>query len=78
MDRKHCAGCRDDFYNGNNNLGVKECWVLKDAKLINRIKIHVDQPPPYKQKAEKKPNCYRAPRYVFVSPESLTKDGYWR
>lgn len=24
-DTKYCIGCRDDFYNGKNGLGVKEC-----------------------------------------------------
>lgn len=35
---KHCAGCRDDFYNGNNPMGVKECWMLKTAKIVTRYR----------------------------------------
>ena len=39
-DQSHCEGCRDNFYNsGNNELGVKECWGLKTAKLVRRYKI---------------------------------------
>ncbi len=34
-----CAGCRDDFYNGNNPYGVKECWGLKSAKKRVRYRI---------------------------------------
>ena len=34
--REFCAGCRQNFYNGNNDLGVKECWSLKSAKLKER------------------------------------------
>jgi hypothetical protein len=33
---KHCRGCGNDFYNGE---GAKECWSLKDAKLITRYAI---------------------------------------
>ena len=33
---EYCRGCRDDFYNGQNNLGIKECWSLKNAKVVTR------------------------------------------
>ena len=33
-----CSGCRDDFYNGNNSLGVQECWCFKTAKVVTRWK----------------------------------------
>lgn len=36
---KMCRGCRDDFYNGHNELGVKRCWALKDAKVVKRWRI---------------------------------------
>ena len=36
---QHCAGCRDDFYNGNNPYGVQRCWGLKTAKLVTRFRI---------------------------------------
>jgi hypothetical protein len=39
-----CAGCRQNFYNGNNNLGVKECWNLKTAKLRTRFRIGTHTP----------------------------------
>lgn len=38
--KNHCSGCRDNFYNGNNNIGVKECWNLQSAKLVTRYKIY--------------------------------------
>ena len=31
---KHCSGCYENIYNGNNTVGVKECWNLKSAKLV--------------------------------------------
>jgi hypothetical protein len=36
---KHCAGCRDDFYNGKNPMGVQRCWGLKTAELVTRYCI---------------------------------------
>ena len=69
MDRKHCTGCRNNFYNGNNDLGVKECWSMKDAKLIMRKEVHIDQMPPWKQKAIELPNCYSKERFVYVAPD---------
>lgn len=74
MDKTHCEGCRDDFYNHTNmgaNMvdGKPQCWSLKEAKLILRKRVHIDQVLPWTQKPEKMPDCYHAPRYVFVSPE---------
>ena len=69
MDRKHCVGCRDNFYNGNNPMGVKECWMLKDAKLIWKKEVHIDQMPPWKQKAKRLPSCFHRERHVYVKPE---------
>lgn len=37
---QHCRGCVDNFYNGNNEYNVKECWHLKTAKLVKRFKIY--------------------------------------
>ena len=67
IDKKHCSGCDNNFYNDNNPYGVKECWCLKKAKLIMRKKVHVDQTPPWKQKPTKMPDCYRQRRYAFIS-----------
>lgn len=38
--REYCSGCQDDFYNGNNPLGIKECWCHKTAKLVKRYRIY--------------------------------------
>lgn len=38
-DKKYCRGCRDDFYNGKNSIGVKECWSYPTAKVVRRYKI---------------------------------------
>ena len=31
---KYCHGCHDDFYNGNNDLGVKKCMHMAKAKVV--------------------------------------------
>jgi len=31
-----CRGCRQNFYNGNNNLNVSSCWNFKDAKVCDK------------------------------------------
>lgn len=78
LDVKHCSGCKDDFYNGHNPHGVKECWMREKATLVARLLIHVDQPPPYKSKPKQVPNCYRMDRHVTVKPEDLDANGFWR
>lgn len=66
---KHCSGCRDNFYNGYNPYGIKECWNLKDAKIIWRKAVPLSQYPPWTQKAQRYPSCYRKKGYVFVGPK---------
>jgi hypothetical protein len=79
MDVSRCNGCHNDFYNGNNDLGVKRCWSLDKARLCKRLRIHVDAPPPYKHvKPEMLPSCYQQSRFVFVDPGQIRADGYWR
>ena len=79
LDRKHCVGCEDDFYNGNNDLGVDECWCREDAKQKQYLMIPADMLPPYKHmKTEWKPTCFHRKGYVKVKKASLTSDGYWR
>lgn len=69
MDKKHCIGCRDNFYNGNNEYGITECWSLKTAKLMKRKRVPMSQRPPWNQPAETLPNCYRQEGYVIVGPD---------
>jgi len=40
---KMCVGCRNDFYNGNNSLGVRRCLYLGSAKVCDKkhyVSIH--------------------------------------
>lgn len=76
---KHCVGCTNNFYNGNNSIGVQECWSLPDAKLVKRIRVGVWQNPPYDRKDTVKVfQCRHENGSVLVNPESLTEQGYWR
>lgn len=63
---KHCIGCVENFYNGNNPYGVAECWNLRSAKLIWRKRVGVWQTPPWTQKADRFLSCRREKGAVFV------------
>jgi len=67
MKKDKCVGCYNNIYN-NGAGGAKECFFLKTAKVIFRKEVHVDQVPPWNQKAKRFPNCYRKQRYVYVDP----------
>ena len=64
----HCAGCKNNFYNGNNPYGVEECWGLAEATLTTRKKVHINQVQPWDQKPEKYLSCYHQDGYVFIGP----------
>lgn len=38
-DKSLCSGCRENFYNGNNPYGIKECWSFKKSKVVKRWAI---------------------------------------
>lgn len=38
-DKSLCLGCRNDFYNGKNALGVSECWSFQSAEVVTRYKL---------------------------------------
>ena len=81
-NKSYCNGCSENFYNNNNSLGVKECWHFKKAKLVSRIMVGNWENPPYKNKRIIAiPNCYRERgnnRTHYVSPSSITKEGFWK
>lgn len=65
VTKKDCAGCRNDFYNGHNDLGVSECWSLKDAVMKLRREVHINDMPPHRQKPALRPNCYHRSQFVY-------------
>lgn len=68
-DTTRCGGCRNDFYNGQNELGVKQCWSVKSARVILRRRVGINDTPPWTRKPERLPSCYNASGYVFVGPK---------
>lgn len=63
---KLCSGCHCDFYNGNNPMGIKECWSLENAKVVMKKQVSMSQVPPWKQPAIKVLDCFRRDGYVMV------------
>lgn len=68
LEVKHCRGCEQDFYNGNNPMGVQSCWHRKDAKLMTRYSISTSTPMGIRSAYFKarKPNCYSERGYVWL------------
>ncbi len=64
-----CPGCSENFYNGNNTIGVKECWNLEKASIVQRKKIGINDVPPWKtQPIIRMLSCRREKGYIFVEP----------
>lgn len=82
MNKSKCSGCYNDIYNrGDDPAGTLKCWSFDNAKLIRTVEIHVDDRPPFKPhqlKTQWRPNCYRKPRYCYLTKDNFTKDGYWK
>jgi len=68
---KYCAGCSENFYNGNNNLGIKECCYLKDAKVVWKKPVGVNERPPWKNKARRVLDCYRQKGVYWTDPKVM-------
>ena len=87
MDKKHCAGCSDDFYNGKNPMGVKECWMLKTAKIVTLFRIGTWTVPTqlYAFTKCKVPHCFHrdGEHYYdklpsFVDKKEVADESTWR
>ena len=63
---KYCVGCYENFYNGNNTIGVKECWNLKSAKLVMKKKVGIDDVPPWNHTPIKCLSCYHETGFVMI------------
>lgn len=67
MTKSDCSGCYNNDYNHGLG-GATECWSFKTAKMILRKEVHIDQVPPWNQKAKRLPSCYQRQRFVYVGP----------
>ena len=66
IDRTHCNGCRDDFYNTSELAVGGCCWSRKTAVLKLRRKVHINDLPPHERKPGRFPSCYSAAQYVMI------------
>ena len=64
----HCSGCHDEVYHHGCG-GSNQCWSFEKMKLVWKKEVHVDQIPPWTQKAKRIPDCYHRPRYVYLDPK---------
>jgi len=79
LDRKHCNGCLNDFYNGGNPYGIAECWSRDGAKREKYRLVPISLVPPYNGlRLQLLPTCYSRSGYVKVKPEALDARGYWK
>jgi hypothetical protein len=81
IDKNHCAGCRNDFYNHGSNSTTGNCWSLDTAKMVWRIPVGNWERPPYLHKKKVKvPNCKHSESggTHFVDPARISKTGYWQ
>ncbi|HDZ60207.1 MAG TPA: hypothetical protein ENH46_00725 [Candidatus Pacearchaeota archaeon] len=72
-DKSMCSGCRNNRYNfpgikdGGAPVTCKECWSYKDAKVVKKKRVSINQIPPYKQKKVSVLGCKQEPGYAYVS-----------
>jgi hypothetical protein len=70
IDNVHCSGCYDDFYNHGGATGTThECWKLQTAKLDLFKLVSIHQTPPWNQKPQLLPSCYKKQGYVTVNKD---------
>jgi len=69
---KYCTGCKDNFYNGFNDLGIKKCWKLEISNIVSRKEVHINDIPPWNhQPIIKTLNCYRKKGFVYVDKDQI-------
>lgn len=60
-----CSGCEDNFYNGNNQYGIKECSHYESAEIVPCVIATTSEPPPFSLTGECL-NCYRKSGYAYI------------
>jgi hypothetical protein len=77
--RDLCSGCENNFYNGNNDYGVKQCWSYSKNKVVKKLRIRVDQCPPYnKENTSWMLGCFNRKGMCYPAPDNITSEGYWK
>jgi hypothetical protein len=65
-DKGMCSGCTENFYNGNNSLGVRECWSFSSAKVKLRKVVGLNDCPPWDWLPKYMLSCKRISRSVVM------------
>lgn len=74
-----CAGCRNNFYNGNNDYGVKQCWSFKDAEVVKVLAVGLHQEPPYyNDNIRYCLNCYQSRGMFYMKNYGEIKRGQYK
>ena len=60
-----CSGCYNNIY--------RPCWNYKTARIVTKIRVHINDMPPYAQEPEKYLSCYRVPQYAFLTQTARDK-----
>ena len=67
-----CHGCDSDYYNHDGHSQTGECWLYKDAKVVDRTPVGWWQNPPYKWSPVKTLNCHtEAGKVAFLSRDDV-------
>ena len=68
MDVRHCSLCVNNFYNGNNPMGVQRCWLLDTAELKPMYRISVNAPMGVRANYERvqAPSCCHQIGYIHL------------
>lgn len=77
-----CSGCDNNFYNGNNPMGVARCWSFDDAKVVKRLAIGKWQNPPYSLQMKDREwtlSCWGSNDVLYIDPPKvLDSRGFWK
>lgn len=58
-NKERCEGCKNNYYNKPGNSTAGECWMLKSATVVERVRVGIWQEPPYADKPQKTLSCHR-------------------
>ena len=72
-----CFGCDDNFYNGNNDLGVKNCWGYKSAKVVKCVIASNSTCPPFSL-TQRCLSCYKKRGYIYLKNFDKIRRGQYK
>ncbi len=69
-----CAGCYNNFYNNRDNFNGRWCWSLAEAKKVKRVRVSINQRPPYDTKTITVFNCKRETGYALLELDGVKRN----